>query len=257
MGQPMFYFGTNLKMNQTPAEAQAFVAHIADQLKSIVHRSIQLWFIPSFTNIVSVAEPCKAAGIWLGAQNMHWEEGGAFTGEISAAQLKACGVNLVMLGHAERRTLFGETDEALNKKVLSAVRHSLRIMLCVGETAFEKAHRTGPEYVARQLKIALDGLTDPSSLIILYEPVWSVGPGGVPAEPADVTEAFANIRHVLLTLFNEAGRSVPMLYGGSVTADNCASYAHLPDCAGVGVGRAAWQPEAFITVLEKALSKKS
>ncbi len=248
-----FYFGTNLKMNQTPAEAQAFVEAIVRHRSAVPRPSTQLWVIPSYTNLTLVAEQCKAANIWLGAQNMHWEDAGAYTGEISPAQLKGCGVDLIMLGHAERRTLFGETDERLNQKVHSAVRHDLRIMLCVGETGFEKAHGTGDDYVARQLKIDLHGLSDPSKLMILYEPIWSVGPGGIPAEPAYVSAAFANIRRVLVSLFPNVGQQIPILYGGSVNADNCARYAHLPNCAGIGVGRAAWQAEAFLDVLAKSL----
>jgi L-erythrulose 1-phosphate isomerase len=246
-----FYFGTNLKMNQTPDETCAFVKQIAESIsnpQSLI--SPQLWVIPSYTNITAVAELCAQHNIWLGAQNMHWAEDGAYTGEISAVQLKAAGANLVMLGHAERRTLFGETDEALNKKVLAAERHGLRVMLCVGETAPEKKFDTGHEFVTRQLTQDLAGLRDPRGLIMLYEPVWSVGPGGVPADPAYVTEALANIRRTLYQLFGEGGTNVPILYGGSVNADNCANYAHLPNCAGLGVGRAAWQAESFINVLE-------
>lgn len=251
-----FYFGTNLKMNQTPAEALAFVQAIVHRPSSIVNPHVQLWVIPSYTNLTTVAPICNEAGIWLGAQNLHWEEGGAYTGEISAAQLKACGASLVMLGHAERRTLFGETDEALNKKVLSAARHGLRIMLCVGETAFEKNVGTGDEYLSRQLKINLHGLSDfdPSQLLILYEPVWSIGVGGVPAEPAYVSAAFANIRRTLLALYPQQGAAIPILYGGSVNADNVRDYAHLPNCTGVGVGRAAWQAEDFMRVLGKVVS---
>jgi L-erythrulose 1-phosphate isomerase len=255
-----FYFGTNLKMNQTPEETRAFVSQIVTSI-SPKHNlgnlqspiSPQLWVIPSFTNIAAVADLCAQHNIWLGAQNMHWADDGAFTGEISAVQLKAVGANLVMLGHAERRTLFGEMDEVLNKKVLAAERHGLRVMLCVGETASEKQLNTGYDYVTRQLTEDLAGFRNLPGLVLLYEPVWSVGPSGVPADPAYVTKALANIRRTLQHLFGEAGTTVPILYGGSVNADNCADYAHLPNCAGLGVGRAAWQAEGFLTVLGEAL----
>lgn len=251
-----FYFGTNLKMNQTPTEMVAFVEQIAASLTNpqfpITPRA-QLWVTPSFINIAAVAGLCAQHNIWLGAQNMHWADDGAYTGEISPVQLKAVGANLVMLGHAERRALFDEGDDAINKKVLAAERHSLRIMLCVGETASEKQSGTGHAYVTRQLTEDLAGLRDPRGLVILYEPVWSVGSSGVPADPAYVTEALANIRRTLQGLFGEAGANVPILYGGSVNADNCANYAHLPNCAGLGVGRAAWQADGFLTVLGEAL----
>ncbi|NJM40199.1 MAG: triosephosphate isomerase, partial [Anaerolineae bacterium] len=241
-----FYFGTNLKMNQTPDETRTFVEQIAQAPSSNLQSPLQLWVIPSFTNIAAVAELCAQHNIWLGAQNMHWADEGAYTGEISPVQLKAVGANLVMLGHAERRALFGETDEALNKKVLAAQKHGLRIMLCVGETANEKQQDTGQAYVDRQLTQDLAGLQDARGLIVLYEPVWSVGVGGIPADPAYVTEALANIRRTLQQLFGEGGTNMPILYGGSVNAENCANYAHLPNCAGLGVGRAAWQAESFL-----------
>jgi len=249
----MFYFGTNLKMNQTPAEASVFVAQLSQYQTASGAPATQLWVIPSYTNLTTVADTCAHAGIWLGAQNMHWEDDGAYTGEISAVQLKACGANLVMLGHAERRTLFGETDENVNRKVLAAARHQLRILLCVGETAAEKQRDTGQAYVTRQLEIALAGLADPREVLVLYEPVWSIGTAGVPADLADVAEAFANIRRTLHQQFGAAGDGVPILYGGSVNAQNCGAYAHLPECAGLGVGRAAWQAESFINVLQHAL----
>ena len=249
-----FYFGTNLKMNQTPAETRAFISNIIAAFPALQFPiSPQLWVIPSFTNIAAVADVCAQHHIWLGAQNMHWADDGAYTGEISPVQLKAVGANLVMLGHAERRTWFGETDEALNKKILAAAKHGLRILLCVGETAHEKQLGTGNAYVTRQLTQALAGLSDSQSLVILYEPVWSVGISGIPADPASVTTALANIRHTLQNLFAEAGTHVPILYGGSVNADNCANYAHLPNCAGLGVGRAAWQADDFLNVLKRSV----
>jgi triosephosphate isomerase len=249
-----FYFGTNLKMNQTPDETRAFVEQIVTSISNLQSPiSCQLWVIPSFTNIAVVAALCAQHNIWLGAQNMHWADDGAFTGEISPVQLKAVGATLVMLGHAERRMLFGETDEALNKKVLAAQRHGLRIMLCVGETVDEKQRGTGSAYVMRQLMQDLAGLEDPRGLLVLYEPVWSVGAGGTPADPAYVIEALANIRRTLHQLFGDGGTTVPILYGGSVNAENCADYAHLPNCAGLGVGRAAWQVEGFLNVLSQSL----
>ena len=253
----MFYFGTNLKMNQTPAETQAFVSAITHQIANlqslITNLSVQLWVTPSYTNIAAVAELCAKHNIWLGAQNMHWADDGAFTGEISPVQLKAVGANLVMLGHAERRTLFGETDEALNKKVLAAEKHNLRVMLCVGETASEKNQDTGHAYVTRQLTQDLADLQNLQGLVVLYEPVWSVGPTGVPADPGYVTESLANIRRILHQLFGVASTNVPILYGGSANVENCADYAHLPNCAGLGVGRAAWQAESFVNVLRRAI----
>ncbi len=213
-----------------------------------------LWVIPPFTSIEAAAIEARGSRIRIGAQNAHWEDAGAFTGEMSPATLKACGAQFVMLGHAERRALFGETDEIINKKVLAAQRHGLGILLCVGEPAPIYQAHAGDDYVAMQLKLNLTGLQDPSGLQVLYEPLWSVGAGGIAADPQVVAAAFANIRKTLVNLYDSAGEAIPILYGGSVDATNCAGYARVPDCAGMGVGRAGLHVNTFIGVLSNALS---
>ena len=213
-----------------------------------------LWIIPPFTSIEPAANEARGSRIRIGAQNMHWEDAGAFTGEMSPATLKACGAQFVMLGHVERRTLFGETDEHINKKRLAAPRNGLGIMLCVGEPAHIHAPMPGDDYVSMQLKVNLTGLEDPASLWVLYEPIWSVGAGGTAADPRYVAAAFANIRRTLAHLYGDAGNAVPILYGGSVDATNCADYARVPQCAGMGVGRAGLNIGSFMTVLTHALN---
>lgn len=250
-----FFFGTNLKMHQTPAQTRDYVRDVL--AKSAMLAGIDetsLWIIPPFTSIEIAAYEARSTRIRIGAQNAHWEDVGAFTGEMSPATLKAIGAQFVMLGHAERRTLFGETDEMINKKVLAAQRNGLGIMLCVGEPASIYQANAGDDYVSMQLKLDLNGLDHWSDLTILYEPIWSVGAGGTPAEPALVAGAFANIRKTLVNLYGNAGGAVPILYGGSVDATNCANYACVPDCAGMGVGRAGLSVDNFIAVLSNALS---
>lgn len=251
----MFLFGTNLKMHQTPQQTRDYMRAVRAGMQDVpgIERA-SLWVIPPFTSIEAAAQEAQGARIAIGAQNMHWADEGAYTGEISPAMVKACGASFVMLGHAERRMLFGETDEALNRKVLAAVEHGLGVMLCVGEPAHVKQASAGDAYVEQQLKLDLAGLRDPRGLIVLYEPLWSVGVGGAAADPGYVSAAFDNIRRVLVALFGKAGQNVPILYGGSVDATNCAGYARLPSCAGMGVGRAGLDPANFIAVLTNALA---
>lgn len=253
----MFLFGTNLKMHQTPHQTRAFIHALRERLTAVPNAGqAALWIAPPYTSIEAAAEAAQGSRIMIGAQNMHWADEGAFTGEISPPMLKACGAEFVMLGHAERRTLFGETDYALNKKVLAAARHGLKIMLCVGEPSAVKEAGAGADYVAQQLKLDLRGFEAFDHLLVLYEPIWSVGAGGTPADPTYVSSAFDNIRCVLCHLCGAAGEGVPLLYGGSVDAANCAQYARLAQAAGMGVGRAGWNVESFIAVLTNALAAR-
>src|SRR5215210_7461881 len=182
-----FAFGTNFKMNQTPAESAAFYQQLAASVE--IPPDVQLYVTPPFTSLGAVA---GVAGppphpIWVGAQNVHWAADGAYTGEISVRMLLALGLDLVLLGHAERRRDFHETDVDLNRKVLLALGGGLRVLLAVGETAEERSFGVGREIVLRQLKIGLHGV-EPEHLNLLqiaYEPVWSIGAGGTSARPDD------------------------------------------------------------------------
>lgn len=251
----LFYFGSNFKMHQTPAQTAAFVAELRQRLADQL-LPVQLFLIPPFTSLTTAAQGLQGSAIWLGAQTMHWAAAGAYTGEISGPMVQALGADLVMLGHAERRTLFGETNEALRKKVNAAITAGLRVLLCVGEQAEERALGISQEVIAIQLKTALfdvpmDALPH---LLVAYEPVWSIGEGGTPADPAIVDEMHGWIRRVLTTKFGTAGQQVPVLYGGSVNLGNCAAYAALPQVDGLFVGRAAWTPPGFVDVLKIGLA---
>jgi triosephosphate isomerase len=258
----MFLFGTNLKMHQTPQQTRDYVREVRARTASVPHvEEASLWIAPPFTSIEAAAREAQGSRITIGAQNMHWADEGAFTGEISPAMLKACGAEFVMLGHAERRTLFGETDETLNRKVLAAARHDLDIMLCVGEPVSVKQISAGKAYIERQLRLDLSGLPSAAGLknklTVLYEPLWSVGSGGTAADPEYVSAAFDNIRRVLCDMFGAAGQSAPIVYGGSVDTANCDRYAVLPQVAGIGVGRAGWQVDSFVAVLTNALAARA
>ena len=258
MGHPTprpFLFGTNLKMHQTPVESANFYRELA--AAGPVPERCQRFVIPPFTSLPAVTELARQerAGIWVGAQNMHWATEGAYTGEISAPMLVALGVDLVLLGHAERRDLFHETDSDVNKKVLAALEHGLRVLLCVGETADERSRGTGTEIVARQLRVALEG-TDAAAIPLLqiaYEPVWSIGEGGVPAQPADVAPIVGVIRTTLYDRLGRGSQAVPVLYGGSVNPDNAAAFAAVEGIDGLFVGRAAWTASGFRATLVEGL----
>lgn len=256
MTRPLL-LGTNLKMTQTARETAAFVGDLVRAVSP--EPDTRLFVIPSFTSLPAATERRGDARLWIGAQNMFWAPEGAYTGEISAKMLTALGVDLVLLGHAERRGLFHETDQDLNKKVTAALEAGLRVLLCVGETGEERQYGVGEETVARQLKIALHGLAAEASsmLQIAYEPVWSIGAGGSPATPADVTPIAARVRATLDGVFGEAGAAVSLLYGGSVDPNNAAGFTALPEIDGLFVGRACWTVDGFRATLAAAQSGRT
>lgn len=240
-------------MHQTPAQTRQYVQAVKAGLSEVegVHQC-QVWVIPPFTSLEVAAEEATDSPLVIGAQNIHWADEGAYTGEVSAGMVKACGARFVMLGHAERRTLFGETDEQVNRKVLTALRHKLGVMLCVGEPRAAYEAGAGHAYVAYQLQMALQGVSHPGDLWVLYEPVWSVGEGGMPADSRYVSEGFENIRKVLIRRFGREGELVPLLYGGSVDELNCMDYAAIPASSGMGVGRAGLRPHRFVSIFRTA-----
>ena len=258
MARP-FLFGTNFKMNQTPAESAAFYRQLAASVE--VPPDAHLFVIPPFTSLGAVAEVAGEPPhqIWVGAQNVHWAPDGAYTGEISVGMLLALGLDLVLLGHAERRRYFHETDVDLNKKVLAALGAGLRVLLAVGETAEERSFGVGREIVLRQLKIGLRDVR-PEHLELLhiaYEPVWSIGAGGTPASPEDVAPMAESIRTGLTELVGKLGAEIPILYGGSVDPGNAGTFTALPDIDGLFVGRAAWSVEGFIATYQGGLAGRA
>ena len=258
MGRP-YIFGTNFKMNQTPAESAAFFEQVAARIapRSDVH----CYIIPPYTSLQAVTELARRDNIpiWIGAQNMHWAPEGAYTGEISARILLALGVDLVLLGHAERRGLFHEGDPELNRKVQAAFAAGLRVLLAVGETGEERQYGVSAETVARQLKIALyDVPVEQLALLsVAYEPVWSIGAGGTPASPDDVAPIATVIRSTIADRFGDVGRQVPVLYGGSVNPSNAGSFTALEDIDGLLVGRSGWTVDGYVATYEAGLAAYS
>ncbi|MEI7844594.1 MAG: triose-phosphate isomerase [Chloroflexota bacterium] len=242
----------NWKMNKTVAEARDLVSVMGKELKTI--QNVEKVLCPPFMSLVAVANLLSGTDLGLGAQNMHWEEKGAYTGETSAGMIKEF-CKYVILGHSERRTYFGETDESVNKKVLSALKHGLIPIVCVGETLAEyEAGRTG-EVVRRQ---TLEGLKniDPTvaaQLVVAYEPVWAIGTGR--ASSAENAESVHKdvVRAALKDLFGEeTAQAIRILYGGSVTAANATEFFGQADIDGALVGGASLKTEDFVAIVRAA-----
>jgi L-erythrulose 1-phosphate isomerase len=250
-----FLFGTNFKMNQTPIESAAFYQQLAASIQT--PPNTHLFVIPPFTSLAAVKDVAGQPPhqIWVGSQNVHWAPEGAYTGEISVGMLLALDVDLVLLGHAERRRYFHETDSELNRKVLAALSAGLRVLLAIGETAEERSFGVSGETVLRQLRIGLHGVLPEqlAQIQIAYEPVWSIGAGGTPASPEDVEPIAKLIRSGCEEMFAGSGAEVSILYGGSVDPSNAGTFTALPDIDGLFVGRAAWTVEGFIATFQAGL----
>ena len=240
----------NWKMNLTPSEAvdylQAFLCELCDV------DDVEVVLIPPFTALpVLVERSEKSQFIRLGAQNMHWERSGAFTGEISAPMLRALFCKYVILGHSERRRLFGETDEVVHRKVLTAYGSGLRPILCVGESLEEREADLLEEVLNRQLRIALDGIEprDLAELVVAYEPVWAIGTG-LTATPDEAQAAHHYIRSVLNQISDKGTADrIRIQYGGSVKPDNTEELMREPDIDGALVGGASLDPRSFAQII--------
>src|SRR6202047_4670141 len=243
----------NWKMNMTQAESGRFVESLLLDLGDI--SDVEVVIIPPFTAIAKVTESLgKSQNIKVGAQNMHWERSGAFTGEISAALLRDLFVRYVVLGHSERRTLFGETDEIVNRKVRAAHESTLRPIVCVGETLAQRDKGNVEKILSVQLRRSLAELTEKELLetVIAYEPVWAIGTGRN-ATPEQAQEAHAFIRHTLRQMSDDAtAERIRIQYGGSVKPDNARALMLQPDIDGALVGGASLDPRSFARIVQAA-----
>jgi len=248
-----FWIGTSWKMNKTLAEAAEYTRAIAGA-EPLRDPRIRPFVIPPFTALARVCAELAASPVLVGAQNMHWAERGAFTGEVSPLMVADCGADIVELGHSERREYFNETDAAVNRKVLAALEHGLRPLVCIGETAEERRLGVAVETVVRQAKIALHGVDgEPlDRVLIAYEPVWAIGEHGRPATPEDVSEIHDHLSALLPKRSN--GERVPLLYGGSVNPDNASVLAALPAVDGLFIGRSAWSASGYLGLVEQVLA---
>ena len=216
---------------------------------------VEVAFFPPFPILEAVVRATRDRGdASVGGQNCHWEAQGAFTGEVSAGMIAATGARRVLVGHSERRQLFGETDETCGLKLRAALAAGLEPMLCVGETLEERERGSARAVVLRQLTRAADGLTREESalLSVAYEPVWAIGTGRT-AEPSDAQEMHAAIREILATLGSAAtAGATRILYGGSVKPDNAAELMGQPDVDGALVGGASLDPSGFAAIVAAA-----
>ncbi len=245
----------NWKMHGALAEARELAQSVRDGLKR--PRGVEVVVCPPFTALAAVAEVLAGSAIALGAQNCHWEPNGAFTGEVSPAMLADLGCRWVLLGHSERRQIFRETDEEINRKVGGALRHGLRPVLCVGETADERRQGLTFTVVEGQLRAGWAGLSaeDIGRCALAYEPVWAIGTG-VNAAPSQAAEVHGYLRGLVSELGSkELAQSVRILYGGSVKAENAATLTQEPDIDGVLVGGASLQAPSFIAIAKKSAAK--
>ena len=248
MRQPLI--AGNFKMFKTVAETVAYVGELRSLVKDV--RGVDMVIAPPFTTVAAAAEAVKGSAIGVAAQNMHWEREGAFTGEVSAGMVREAGATLVIIGHSERRTLFGETNASVNKKTRALITGGLIPIVCIGETL---AQRDGNETLAvldRQIKEGLDGVTgdELSRMVIAYEPVWAIGTGRN-ATPAQAGEAHFHIRQRLKQWFGlDASERCRVLYGGSVKPDNIARLIAEPDVDGALVGGASLDPRSFFAIIE-------
>lgn len=254
------WVGTSWKMNKTLTEAVAFARTLAKYVPGI-DDNIQPFVIPPFTAARQVAAELAQTRVKVGAQNMHWADAGAWTGEISAPMLTDCGLDLVELGHSERREHFGETDEVIGLKTASAIRHGLVPLVCVGETLKERDRGEADVVLARQTAAALSRLSAEElkgPVLFAYEPVWAIGEGGTPASSEYANEQHGVIKEIIRSFthtahIQSAQQPEPVvLYGGSVNPSNAADLLSQSDIDGLFIGRAAWDPNDYVNILRLA-----
>jgi len=246
----------NWKMNLNVGEASLYLHQLAKLVK--VHRDVEVVLAPTSLALQSLSLQVNHRQFKLAAQNFYWRDAGAFTGEISAAQLRGV-VEYAIVGHSERRHIFHDTDKDIRAKVQAAIRSHIMPILCVGETAFEKSEDETQAVLHDQLIGGLANITSEEldRVVIAYEPVWAIGTGQN-AQPSDVTHAIRAIRSQIRHLYGtKAAEAIQVLYGGSVTADNASDYLALPDVDGFLIGGASLKAHEFNEIIKKAHNKGS
>ena len=241
----------NWKMNKTPAEAKELIAAIAPLVKDA---GCEVIACTPFVDLSAAQEAAAGTNIQIGAENCHWEVSGAYTGEISAQMLSSMGVNIVIIGHSERRQYFGETDVTVQKRVRAALDAGLTVILCVGETLEQREQGITSELVAMQTKIALGGVSaeELKRVIIAYEPVWAIGTGKT-ATAQQANEVCHTIRECIASVYSQAAADgITIQYGGSMNAGNAAELLAQPDVDGGLIGGASLKPQDFATIVAAA-----
>ncbi len=244
----MKLIAANWKMNLSPSQTRDYINRFLPLVEDISDREILL--CPPFTSLCVAQELLRESHIKLGAQNCHYEQKGAFTGEVSLDMLKELGVSYVIVGHSERRWIFGESDEVVNRKLTACLQAGIRPLLCVGERAEEREAGLTFKVVEAQVRLALSGVegyTD--SLDIAYEPVWAIGTGN-PATPEDAQLVHAFIKDLLYQINPQHAGGTRVLYGGSVNPKNTVEFMKAKDVDGLLVGGASLDPESFAQIVK-------
>jgi len=246
------FIAGNWKMFKTVHEAVVYVKEFRSLVKDI--EDVEIVVAPTFTAVHACAEAARNTRVGIAAQNLHWEREGAFTGEISGPMIKEAGAEYVIIGHSERRTLFGETDEAVNRKVRAAIAANLIPIACIGETLAEREAGATLSVLDRQIKAGFDGITGDQvgALVIAYEPVWAIGTGRT-ATAGQAQEAHAHIRQRLRQWFGGAAADeCHVIYGGSVKPDNTKELLGQPDVDGALVGGASLDIKSFFEIVSRS-----
>jgi triosephosphate isomerase len=249
MARPLIY-AANWKMNLGPASAREFMHRFLELTTPAVDRS--LWFFPPAVSIAAATE--AAAGrrdVVVGAQNVHWEPKGAFTGELSLPLVREAGARAVLVGHSERRHLFGETDDQIGRKVTAALKAGVDPLICVGETLAEREGGRTEQVIQRQVHAILERVPLPQwdRIRLAYEPVWAIGTGRTPT-PQDVQEVHGFIRDQLNQRFSGEGARIRILYGGSVKPSNAAELLAVPNVNGALIGGASLKATDFLGIAQ-------
>jgi triosephosphate isomerase len=253
MARKIFIAG-NWKMNKTAAEAR----ELCEALKASCAQfsgKVEIAVCPTFTSLTTAVEVLKGSNIKVGAQNIHWADNGAFTGEISGAMLKEIGVEYVIIGHSERRQYFGETDETVNKRIKAALKYDLKPIVCIGELLQERESGVTNSVLEKQIKGALDGISaeDMLKITIAYEPVWAIGTGKT-ATPDVAQETHEFIRKTLAGLYGaDVAEKITVQYGGSMKDSNSKELTAQKDIDGGLIGGAALKADSFTALIANTL----
>ncbi|MFA5261466.1 MAG: triose-phosphate isomerase [Candidatus Omnitrophota bacterium] len=246
----------NWKMYKTSLEAIELVTLLKREV--VDNAAVDIVVCPPFTALADVRDTLSESNVALGAQNLYWEDSGAFTGEVSAPMLKDLSVAYVIIGHSERRQFFGETDETVNKKIRAALKHGLLPIVCIGESLAEREQNRTTDVIRTQCEGSLKGLTEDEmrKLIIAYEPVWAIGTGKT-ATPQQAQEVHKFIRELLGKMFgNDCAAGVRIQYGGSVKPENTKDLMSQPDIDGALVGGASLKSDSFSLIIKNSVDIK-
>ena len=238
------------KMHKSGEEGVSFVGKIKNRI--LDKAEAKVIFCPPFTSLFSIVKTLNGTDFGVGAQNAHFEVEGAYTGEISVGMLKSTGVQYVILGHSERRHIFGETDVWINKKIHAVLNAELVPIFCIGETLDDRKSNQTTQVLENQINLGLQGMDsiDPLKMIIAYEPVWAIGTGET-ASTDQVAEAHAYVQSVLERMFGQVGYEVPILYGGSVNENNAMKLIQTKGVDGFLIGGASIKEESFCSIVEQ------